>query len=399
LNLIGKIIMKTKYLFCALCFAVMAIFPLLATAKGTDMLEMSDEFDQLDKQDFHAAIDRANACTQARNFPCAESELAKAAKAANSGKDKKTLLASRNSLTNEKQQLANEIAERQAQIRRDKEERQAQKRRDEEEDQARERLAERERRDAQEAENRQSSGDASAGIYADMQKNILGNMQQINSNLQSSVDAYAASNRARAAQDEERNRAARAALEERQEQRRRDADRERADAQRVAENREADAARAQRDREQKRQDEERRNQEVRDSNERKRVAEAAAAKQKADTAAAKLAEQKAEKLASEQYLKSLAAGTRLVATQCPDGEGKYYATGTKPTIKPEVVGCVDVHYRAYCAGNAQYSTGIARNFVGMAGCFGDTYEISPKPNCSVDQVRIEVVEARGCGGG
>jgi len=117
------------------------------------------------------------------------------------------------------------------------EERQAQKRRDEEEDQARERLAERERRDAQEAENRQSSGDASAGIYADMQKNILGNMQQINSNLQPSVDAYAASNRARAAQDEERNRAARAALEVRQEQRRRDADRERAardEAQRAA---------------------------------------------------------------------------------------------------------------------------------------------------------------------
>ena len=120
---------------------------------------------------------------------------------------------------------------------------------------------------------------------------------------------------------------------------------------------------------------------------------------KADAEAAKLAEQQAQKQASVQYLKSVAAGTRLVATKCPDGEGKYYATGSRPRIKPEVVGCIDVTFRAYCAGSVQYSEGIAHNFIGMAGCFGDTYEISPKPACKVDQVRIEVVEARGgCGG-
>lgn len=110
-------------------------------------------------------------------------------------------------------------------------------------------------------------------------------------------------------------------------------------------------------------------------------------------------QQKAEsqEAAATQYLQNVAAGTKLVATKCPDGEGKYYATGTRPKIKPEVVGCVDVRFRAYCAGSAQYSEGIARNFIGMSGCFGDTYDIDPKPNCKIDQVRIDVVEAMpGC---
>lgn len=116
----------------------------------------------------------------------------------------------------------------------------------------------------------------------------------------------------------------------------------------------------------------------------------------AEREAAKLAEQKAENQSREQYLKSVAAGTRLVATKCPDGEGKYYATGKRPNIKPEVVACVDVHFRAYCPGSAQFSAGVAHNFIGMSGCFGDTYDIIPKPACKVDAVRIEVVEARAC---
>jgi transcription initiation factor TFIID subunit TAF12 len=105
-----------------------------------------------------------------------------------------------------------------------------------------------------------------------------------------------------------------------------------------------------------------------------------------------------EKQDADQYLKKIATGSRLVATKCPDGEGKYYATGTRPKIKPEVVSCIDLQFRAYCPGNTQYSDGIAKNFIGMSGCFGDTYDINPKPPCKVDQVRIEIVEARSCGG-
>lgn len=101
---------------------------------------------------------------------------------------------------------------------------------------------------------------------------------------------------------------------------------------------------------------------------------------------------------SEKYLKKVAKGTRLIAVKCPDGEGKYYATGKRPDIKPEVVSCVDVYFRAYCRGSTQYSEGIARNFIGMSGCFGDTYDINPKPACKVEDVKIDVLEARGgCG--
>jgi hypothetical protein len=123
----------------------------------------------------------------------------------------------------------------------------------------------------------------------------------------------------------------------------------------------------------------------------------AQARKKAEVEKTKLAEKQAEEQLRAQYLKDVAAGTRLVATKCPDGEGKYYATGTRPRIKPEAVSCVDVRFRAYCPGSRQFSEGTAHNFIGMAGCFGDTYDISPKPGCKVDQVRIEVVGASECG--
>jgi len=47
-------------------------------------------------------------------------------------------------------------------------------------------------------------------------------------------------------------------------------------------------------------------------------------------------------------------------------------------------------------GSVKFSEGTAQNFIGMVGCFGDTYDINPKPGCKVEQVRIEVVEAREC---
>lgn len=111
--------------------ALLFVTPSMA-ATSPDLFDMMEQLDKSDKQDFQAAIDKANACTRARNFRCSASELARAAKAANSGQDKKVLLASQSSLANEQQQLANEIRrneeERQAQIRRDEEQRQAQAR-------------------------------------------------------------------------------------------------------------------------------------------------------------------------------------------------------------------------------------------------------------------------------
>ena len=98
------------------------------------------------------------------------------------------------------------------------------------------------------------------------------------------------------------------------------------------------------------------------------------------------------------YLRALESGTKLYARKCPDGEGKYYMVGKRPKIKPEKVGCVDVHFEARCPGSARGSTGVSKNFLGIAtDCFmGDTTTIEPKPACPVDQVSVLVRSIRPC---
>lgn len=221
-----------------------------AAAKTADLLEMSEQLDQLDKQDFQAAIDRATSCTHTRNFSCAESELSKAAKAANGGKDTKMLVASRQGLANEKQQLANEIKraeeERQVQLRREEEDRQAQLRREKKEKQAqtrREEREEREARDAKAAEDQQSNSDFYASLGAQIQQRGAEDAALLAKIHSQTNAAYAETNRRLATQAAERDRA-RAERDEREVDRRRDAERDRAareEAQRSARMRVADS--------------------------------------------------------------------------------------------------------------------------------------------------------------
>lgn len=93
-----------------LSFAVMAIFlaPLSADAAIEDMLEMSEQMDQLERQDFQAAISQANACTRERNFSCTDLQLDTAAKLAGGSSDQKVLAGARQKLSNEKWQVAEE---------------------------------------------------------------------------------------------------------------------------------------------------------------------------------------------------------------------------------------------------------------------------------------------------
>lgn len=142
-------------------------------AKGPSLLDMSDQLDKIEKQDFQAAIDRANACIRSRNFPCAEAEHAKAAKAANSAQDRTALAASRQGLANAKQQLANEIRQREmlAQAEARRVEQEAREREEEEEQERRaqeEQEAEHERRErlASDEEDRQSTSEYYAAIGA-----------------------------------------------------------------------------------------------------------------------------------------------------------------------------------------------------------------------------------------
>lgn len=374
----------------------------------------SDQLDEQDLQEFNIRIDRANACAKSHNFTCAAQQLSQAKNYVNGVRDQNTLQKTMDSVELQRQLAIRDDAKHKYASERlavatnaeNSENELAESHRNNAAEMAR---TERQRQRADVVrEKPQSNSEYYASLGAELQQRYAEDAALLNKMHSQTNAAYAETNRRLAAQATERDRA-RAERDEREADRRRDADRSRANAQRTAQaqgqneanarnKRDADALRAQQEREQKRVDNERRDQEVRDNSERKRVAEAAAAKQKSETAAAKLAEQQAEKQAREQYLKRVASGTRLVATKCPDGEGKYYATGSRPSIKPEVVGCVDVHFRAYCSGSTQYSNVVAHNFIGMSGCFGDTYDINPKPACKVDQVRIEVVEARACGG-
>ena len=210
---------KSLVLSVAFVAATLACTPAFAAKKskvaeddGMSLLEMSDQLDGIEKQDFHAAIERATSCTQARDFPCAESELTKAAKSANTGKDKKTLLASRQSLANEKQELANEI-------RRKEEERQARIRREEQAEQERQARV---RRAVEEAEDRQSTRDYNAAIGAQILQGINENGVRLANIDRQTNAAYAETNRRLAAQAAERERV-KAERDEHEAERRREA--------------------------------------------------------------------------------------------------------------------------------------------------------------------------------
>lgn len=124
----------------------------------------------------------------------------------------------------------------------------------------------------------------------------------------------------------------------------------------------------------------------------KAAAEARKAQQEAD----KKAQVEAKARAEADYLQQLGAKTRLTAKSC---YGEQHAMGQLPSIKPQVVSCVDIHFRAYCPGTApsQAYQGAIKNMIGMGtGCFGDTAEIKPKLSCKADEIRVDVVRAASC---
>jgi hypothetical protein len=194
-------------------------------ANGSSLLDMSEQMDEVEKQDFQAAIDKANACTRARNFPCAEAEHAKAKKAANSQSDKRMLLESQGNLAYE---IKREEEERQAQLRKEKEERQAQLRKEQEEKRA-EVSREKERREriwrekqlAWAEDEQQSTREYNAAIGAQILQRGAENAAILNNIDRQTYAAVADSNRVLAEQAEERNRA-RAERDEREAERRRD---------------------------------------------------------------------------------------------------------------------------------------------------------------------------------
>lgn len=120
--------MKNKLAIVAWIAAVLLSSLWLVGACASEMdklIKMSDQLDQMEKQDFDMAISQANACIRSRNFSCAEAQLAKAAKSANGSGNRNTLEASRQDMAAEKAAVQAEAkrraeeAERQAKARRE----------------------------------------------------------------------------------------------------------------------------------------------------------------------------------------------------------------------------------------------------------------------------------------
>ncbi len=393
----------------AVFFATNIFFAVIPTATAdSNLLDLVDQLDKMDEQDFQILLNKADDCTIVRNFSCSEKQLRKAAKLAKGSKNKKALSRSTQNLQSEKNRVNDEIrarAEEERQIRLARERREAEEIAEAEREEERLRTAQRE-------QDESSSSTINYGLsfmqgfndalnvqnnLGKIQNDALRDINRITQERQAKADAdrqAAAELRAqendkirqqnqatRRAQDQQARLERQTRLQEQEQARLKLAQAQiktRADAEEAS-------AKLAYEREQEHQQKLARQQE--EKNKKKKSQEMA------EKEAAKLAAQKAEKVARETYLKDIASGIQFRAITCIGGDGKFYASGTMRRIKPEVVSLIDVHYRAYCPGSTAYISGIAHNFQGVPGCFtGDTYEISPKPPCKVDQVRIQVIK-------
>lgn len=121
------------------------------------------------------------------------------------------------------------------------------------------------------------------------------------------------------------------------------------------------------------------------------------AKQEAEEAKRRKVAEDAQ--ARTNFLDKVKTGTRFSARTCIGGEGDYYVVGIRPRPKPEIVSCVDVHFKAQCRGGGAVVNGVADNFLGMStSCFmGDTYRLRSKLNCPPEDVVVTAVSAKPCG--
>ncbi|WP_426195296.1 hypothetical protein [Massilia sp. DWR3-1-1] len=390
-------------------FAVIAALLMPAFASGQQT--MSERLDRLDRAELLELLDKSEACVRDHDFSCAESSLSKARKFATGGKNlgdwtrvNRLLAETKSRLEQERlarEKAAEEAARERRRIARQEEEREQEREQAQRED-ARRAARAQEREDARAEENAQIAGAFNAVITNFNNINAAQRAQQV------LAQQLAAQRRASEA-DAERNRqraAAQRLADERGRQEEQRAARERRQRESTAESLRADrlaseATRA-REREQEREGERERERVRERERDREREQRAVQMRQQQERdKAERLARQEADKAAARKEMMdfhaAMASGIRLVATKCPDGAGHYYATGSAPRVKePGGSACIDVQYEASCPDNRPPSRGVAKTFVGMAGCFGDTYQIEPKPDCDVKNVRVRVVGVQSC---
>lgn len=362
----------------------------LAASLPAQGQSMTDAFDKLDSDEFRQELDRARRCASAGDFICSDRSFAAASRLAATPQDKAALQQAITHAAGKKQDAANIVNEQEELSAQQAQESRARQRQQRVAAQARTR--EKERAEAEEEQRAAQARTAGVEQILQSQARVATEISRANREIQAAraVDQAEQAARRRAAEQErqanarERDRVKDQQLanaSEQTAQRRQEEQRERAAAQRRADA-EAQTRRDQLLAQQRAEHEE----ELRQ----KRAAERA--EREAKVAAERAAEQEAKK----RYLVEMIRGIRLKATKCPDGAGHYYATGSRPNIKPETVSCIDVRYEARCVTSNAVSRGVAQNYIGMSGCFGDTYQIEPKPACAVGEVEIKVTDVQPC---
>ena len=96
------------------------------------------------------------------------------------------------------------------------------------------------------------------------------------------------------------------------------------------------------------------------------------------------------------YLVEVKNSINMKAVTC---YGKKYVTGSRLKVtlaKGLTNSCVDVSVSAWCPGDRVGRPVLVRNYIGMAGCFGDIYEIKPTPACDTQDIRVLVEDVQYC---
>ncbi len=384
----------------------------LADDSRAQMLKRLELLQQLDSITFTEGVEKANTCTSQRNFSCADTQLDTIKPLIQSDSENRLYQMALSNLNSEKAQA--ETERRLAQEERDRQRRAEEQRIAAIE--AEERRLEREREEEERRRAIQYGMNSLAiGLAAkDMSNEQVNRLIEANardyeqgsgtSNLQASLDHMKQENQQRHLENQR-------LIQQQREQRQREQEameRALAEQREVQQRQTENSARQQQalvtqqeqqrqqEAELKRQAQERANKEAetaRKEQERQQRID----QEKAEREAQKAAEQAERDRLNAEYLTQTAQGIRLAAIKC---FGETHVVGTRPSIKTPSSGhsCIDVSFSVRCpSSNQPYQRSVADNFVGMnAGCFGDSYQITPPTGCEVKALVVAVEKVNFC---
>lgn len=108
---------KFKLTLIAMMVQLLAVMPLYAAADSIlDLMDQVDKLDKLEKVEFNEFINRARSCVKNRDFSCAEQNITRSTKLANSSNDRQMISDTRSMIEQEKILIKREEDQRQVQL-------------------------------------------------------------------------------------------------------------------------------------------------------------------------------------------------------------------------------------------------------------------------------------------